>query len=71
MDCTECFRLISQFEKLELVYAKSVDALSMNAEPTYGGGRSQLRVTADEARIDYVFGSLKLRQHQRKLHNVY
>ena len=66
MDCSECYRLAAEFERLARAYATAIGVLTASAHTARADEYAGLRVSADEARIDSGVARLELEQHWQK-----
>jgi hypothetical protein len=65
MECAECDRLWSEYERLELAYASAIDILDARSGLCTKGEFARLRAVADEARIASTAARFELEQHKR------
>ena len=64
MKCTECTRLLAEFERLERAYAAAIDALTFMRETAVPSEYPRLRRLASEARLNAEMARLELIKHQ-------
>jgi hypothetical protein len=63
--CSECDRLLVEYERLEGDYATSIQTLGARRDTAIASEYIRLRTAADEARIDCEVARLALEQHKR------
>jgi hypothetical protein len=64
MECDECDRLWSEYERLELAYSSAIDILDARSGLCTKAEFARLRAVADEARIASASARFALEQHK-------
>jgi len=65
MVCSECNRLLAEYERLEADYAMAIQTLGARRDIAVASEYLRLRTAADEARVDCEVARLELEQHKR------
>jgi len=65
MRCSECDRMLAEYERLEGDYATAIQTLGARRDTAIASEYIRLRTAADEARIDCEVARLELERHKR------
>ncbi len=65
MECQECVRLRSKYERVALRYAKALEIMTAQKKTTVASEDIRLRTAANEAHIDCDIAWLDLEKHKR------